>query len=829
MLMLCWNLVHCKGHLAEKYLEILEELFKHLQVAPGNPECGLLALKVVTGKIKWDTISSVFGAKKKKFIKDKIVELAFLRRYPDYYENEKINWEARVSTFGVSLDAGLSILKCATEPALAIDVVRKGFLSDYVGHDEIVTPILSTLNEHASSWQPEEYYAPYTSLIGPTMIGKTRLLMELADEICLVYICLRPPNSSGEPKRSQLATQMLKPPLGVDLKVYYVQLITAIISVTIKFFQSASKSNDCKEILRAWYQHHNSTNTKFYSNVQSELKRLTGKQDAVRQLSLAARRLGKAHILKSSPLKLLLAIDEANSLLEKPTKQTDSSENRSEEATLFRFFRRALRNVPSESGFFAILVDTNSCVANFSPRTEDDPSCRSVGIRATPFKLYPPIYELRTMDRMVPADPPRTWAELFLPERLCKYGVPFFSSYLKTTMEDDPAANLADAVHKVAQYALNKLLCSFKTGPIEITESRALALLGPTIGVPLHGHARVKSQLMESHAAHCGYIDANRDSQYAFYPSQPIYALAANYYLQMNEDVLISCINSLTAVLSQGHVSTGDAGEIASRIILLCAMNKTAADMKTAKETSADSKGMKCISFPDPVPVTKFLETLTGIPAHELPLGSIDAEHKRKLLDQGVMFWNHFIHCSASDRPTTESLLECLQRGLALQCWSNQEAFDQVLTIYLKDQSEDELDEANVTFCGIQVKNRKYDSELKTSQNKMTPEKAKFEMKEKKNPYLSLYFTLQKTPPKKNNYKRRDNYKLPSCRPPDHRQASLVFYGLDSFHFLSPGLKNALRELIDIRMDLISRHQKRKAGREYVNDFFLRASVRRLN
>ncbi|KAA1075488.1 hypothetical protein PGTUg99_015363 [Puccinia graminis f. sp. tritici] len=813
--------------LVERYLEILEELFKHFRVAPGNLELGALTLKVATGVIilAWDKISSAFGAKENKSIEDKFVELAFLRRYPDYYENEQIDWEARASIFSVSLDQGRSILERATEPStVAVDVVRKGYLSDYVGRDEIVTPILSTLNENASSWRPEEYHAPYTSLIGPTMIGKTRLLMELADEICVVYICLRLPNSSGEPKRSQLATEMLETPLGADLEVYYVQLITAILSVTIKFFQSASKRKDCKELFRAWYQHHNSPNTKFYSNVQSELKRLTGKNDVVHQLILAAEKLGKTHILKSSPLKVLLAIDEANTLLDKPKNRTVSSENQSEEPPLFRFFRRALRNVPDSSGFFAILVDTNSCVANFSPRTEDDPSCRSIGTRAEPFKLYPPIYELRTMDRMVPADPPRSWAELFLPERLCSYGVPFFGSYLKTKMR----ANLSVAVDKMARFALNKLLCSFKEGPIKITESRALALLGPTIGVPLHGQARLNSQLMASHAAHCGYIDANRDSQYAFYPSQPIYALAANYYLQTNEDVLISCINSLTAVLSQGDVGPGDAGEIASRIILLCAMNKTAADMKTAKETSADLIGVKHISFPDPVPVIKFLETLTGISAHELPLGSIDANHKRKLLEHGMMFWNHFMHFS--ERPTTESMLECLHRGLALQCRSNQEAFDQVLTIYLKDQFEDELDEANVTFCGIQVKNRKYDSELKNSQGKMNPEKAKIEIKEKTNPYLSLYFTLQNTPPKKKeNYKRQDNYKLPSNGPPDYRQASLVFYGLDSFHFLSPGLKEALKQLIDIRTDLVSRHGKRKQGLDYVTDFFLRSTACRLN
>ncbi|PLW53972.1 hypothetical protein PCANC_06860 [Puccinia coronata f. sp. avenae] len=390
---------------------------------------------------------------------------------------------------------------------------------------------------------------------------------------------------------------------------------------------------------------------------------------------------------------------------------------------------------------------------------------------------------------MVPRNPPKTWDELFLPERLCKYGVPFFSSWLTHGIEGGVFVNPAQAVHPIARVALENLLCSSMTGCIEITESRTLALLGPTIGVPLHGHARQNAQLIASHAAHCGHIDANRDCQYSFYPSQPIYTLAANNYMQKNEDVLILCINSLTDNLSEGHIGPGEVGEIASRIILLCAINKTAADMKAAKETPGNMIPIERVSFPDPVPVTKFLKTLTGLRAEELPLGPIHADHKRKLLDQGMMFWNHFMDRSA--RPTTEAFLECLHRGVALQCRPKQEEFNQVLTIYLKDPSEDQLDESNVTFCGIQVDNRENDSELNISQENMNPEHAG----EERNPYLSLYFALQSTtPPTKKGRdpaeERKDSYELPSSHePPDDRTL----------------------------------------GQQYAQDFLLRAKARRLS
>ncbi|KNZ61511.1 uncharacterized protein VP01_13908g1, partial [Puccinia sorghi] len=158
-----------------------------------------------------------------------------------------------------------------------------------------------------------------------------------------------------------------------------------------------------------------------------------------------------------------------------------------------------------------------------------------------------------------------------------------------------------------------------------------------------------------------------------FYPSQPIYALAANNHLRKYETILISCINSLTSILCQGNVESGDAGECASRIILMCAMNETLARINTDrnKVVTRSTKRAKPVSLRktndlptspwQPVPVSEFLKTLTGQPANCLSLGSIAETHKKKLLDQGMMFWNHFQFFSST--PTAESLMESMERG----------------------------------------------------------------------------------------------------------------------------------------------------------------------
>ncbi|OAV89375.1 hypothetical protein PTTG_28709 [Puccinia triticina 1-1 BBBD Race 1] len=744
------------------------------------------------------------------------------------------------------------------------------------------------------------------------MIGKSRLLKELAEEVCVVSICLRDKDSSGEPPRSLLADEML-PKSSADYTKYYVKLIAAILSVTVRFFDSA-QANDTKKYTE-WSKHQ--TTIQFHTDVQKEMcspslpKPKSDKDPAVTQLRLALSAVQANAFFKVSGLKILLAFNEASAMLETPKDQ---------EIPLFRFVRHAMREILDSSGVFVVLVDTTSRVANFLPTGREDRSSRALGPRGKPpIKLFAPIYEIRTFDRKVTRSP-QNWDELFLSDRLCEYGVPFFSTYLNDLMvlqarlgtyptpawpsasggwrlacvapslelgpaglcpeppqlwtvpsggwtcathalglaklalgsatrawpffgrtlvsaqthlqhhKDEIGALDSDAaIPQLASFALRKLLCCEKIDDsLNLTDARALALLGSTIGVPLHGHAHHNVDLTASHAAHCGYLDPTRECQRSFYPSQPIYALTANDYLQKNEDKLICCIMHLASVLSQGCIEKGEVGELASRIILLCAMNKTAAEVKIEERRAADllnnsnqSNTMPPVintAFPSPVPASKFLETLTGLPANELPLGKIKDGHKEKLL-KGMMFWNHFLHCSST--PSLGSLMEGLERGLAIQCHHQQRGFDQLLPIYLKNQVE--LNQANLTFCGIQVKNREKDDSLAVTQKKMTPQNAKIKTNTS-NPYLGLHFSLRSKPPhgEVNNTRNPENYRLrPSGPARAPLQASLVFHGLQAFDFLSPELKAALAKLIDTRTDLISCHGADSHGGNFAKDFLL--------
>ncbi|KNZ58427.1 hypothetical protein VP01_1931g4 [Puccinia sorghi] len=89
------------------------------------------------------------------------------------------------------------------------DILQAGFNAEYKRYNLIVTPTVETLRRFAGEWCCNKFKAPYTSIIGPKMTGKTRLLIEFAKHIPAVYVCLRPLRSTGHPPFSGLASEFL--------------------------------------------------------------------------------------------------------------------------------------------------------------------------------------------------------------------------------------------------------------------------------------------------------------------------------------------------------------------------------------------------------------------------------------------------------------------------------------------------------------------------------------------------------------------------------------------------------------------------------------------
>ncbi|KAI9601120.1 hypothetical protein H4Q26_000921 [Puccinia striiformis f. sp. tritici PST-130] len=214
-----------------------------------------------------------------------LINFATGKALPSTLRQQKIDLAAKNRSLECASDVGERILRNTVQPPVfARDAVEKGFTSDYVGHDNIVASTIKTLEAWSSAWFRETYFAPYTCLVGPTMIGKSRLPKELAKEVCVIYICLRPVGSTGEPPRSQFATEMLARQYSEE---HYDRLIAAVLSVAIVFRGIQFKSRD-----------------------------LVGSNDTPSDLGRAAQSICENEFFKSTQLKVVLAIDEASALLE---------------------------------------------------------------------------------------------------------------------------------------------------------------------------------------------------------------------------------------------------------------------------------------------------------------------------------------------------------------------------------------------------------------------------------------------------------------------------------------------------------------------------------
>ncbi|WAQ81433.1 hypothetical protein PtA15_1A774 [Puccinia triticina] len=487
-----------------------------------------------------------------------------------------------------------------------IAILREGYSHEYLRKEIIVKPILKSLSNYAEEWVSTKYLAPYTALVGPSMCGKTRLLMELSKSICVVYISLRPRGSTGEPPRSVLADEFQLCHKSVyELVAHYYRLLAAIFDVVAEFFSRQYAGREEEDRLLEWYTYNHEFGGYLTSRVGHTMEEL-GKNEwsASAALTKKIEKLERStRFIKNPKLKVMLAFDEARALVDQQTREAES-------LLYFDVLRRVLSEVPSNLGFFAILADRSLTMADYYPNLRTEFGAPTLG----PKELYEPIYAISTFDSKVPPSPPTTWDELLSPPRLFSYGTPFFRIYAEGAEKKGiPYYRIATTVQ---QMALNKLLAMPRPSQ-ELSESNVFALLGCTIQPPMHKAGKINSELVSSHMAQCLYLSPPSARVISEYPSQFTLSMAANQYLASEDCRLVSCIKTLTVFTREGLISTENSGELAARIILLRAMQQ-------AMSTSPITTNQTHIPYGCSVRLVDFLEALTGIKEADLKLDMND-------------------------------------------------------------------------------------------------------------------------------------------------------------------------------------------------------------
>jgi hypothetical protein len=81
------------------------------------------------------------------------------------------------------------------------DGLRRGFQAEYIDPFDLVGNTVEEIKDNITKYcgNMEQYVAPYTSLITSSMMGKSRLMKEIACSMPSVYMCLREKESFGYP------------------------------------------------------------------------------------------------------------------------------------------------------------------------------------------------------------------------------------------------------------------------------------------------------------------------------------------------------------------------------------------------------------------------------------------------------------------------------------------------------------------------------------------------------------------------------------------------------------------------------------------------------
>ncbi|WAR63943.1 hypothetical protein PtB15_16B102 [Puccinia triticina] len=264
----------------EKYINDLAQAFARLppNTSPESRDFGwnlALSCDVDVLQTGWETDDE---------LTEEFIRLVFFHRYPKWAA-AKIEPATKLKALkATSHEAAENLLELASSGVpdpQHVKILKDGYNHPYLRNDQIVKPILERLSENAKNWKPNEYLAPYTALIGPSMCGKTRLLMKLSEYVCVIYICLRERGSSGQPPRSVLADEMELDNKNVPkLLEHYYRLLAAIFDVVADFFLSRTAGRDEKQLLLEWSNYNHESGDRLATEVRQRMEEISLQESA---------------------------------------------------------------------------------------------------------------------------------------------------------------------------------------------------------------------------------------------------------------------------------------------------------------------------------------------------------------------------------------------------------------------------------------------------------------------------------------------------------------------------------------------------------------------
>ncbi|RMJ24574.1 hypothetical protein PHISP_04561 [Aspergillus sp. HF37] len=550
--------------------------------------------------------------------------------------------------------------------------------------------------------------SPYTSIVGPSGIGKSYAISQMAKthDLYVVYASFADEHSATFPKRSAIA-QVVSEVRGRDRATLFFfwccYLKAGLLDVEIcrrigispgTFYDMQTSSYDqyqkgFAERVKTLFELYKKGSVKaggIKSQAVSETFKKLAKSSQ-KSLSDLKKRLQDdtnndqkgAGVARTEGIPdALFCVDEARALLD----EEGSMPFRSLRTALRQLFGRSDKTKPLDidstvCDWFGIFLDTTSRVANFSPPARIDRSQRQVpgdepwGDRN--WNLFPPIFSIDTFDlfansdhAMYPDGSEQATASLF------RTGRPLWGAMIAQNNSAGGAYDLA--VSKTAGQGT----------------PRALALLSYRLNFYIFSNALAET-LVSGWLRYVSYISPGRETMRTTQPTEPI--LAHSAAMSMREpDIRLEVISRFVTASWEGTIGTinlGDLGEMAAAITILLSYDEAFARTK--------------LEYPGSVPLTNFMEALLGDVAGEISDCANTGDQMTTLWNEGRVFCNHFARLQK--RPNEATLTSAFHRGTGLFLPDHFPGADILVPVAITT-----AEQSRMSFLAIQVKNRKRDT-----------------------------------------------------------------------------------------------------------------------
>ena len=590
---------------------------------------------------------------------------------------------------------------------------------------DVAGSVLCQISDCFEQYNSEDFIAPYTSIIGPSGIGKSFAVQQIAREgTYVIYTSLAQPESYVYPRRSVLANyiadfndrdemtvffesfigaSLVNVQLCKQLGISPIGLFDIIVKGSFFNFQDRlcklvqelywnvnenlisaqepprTRSGDSDDQDATFYQDHVTRALPRYRKhameVFSSIHKLFKSRPEYESLYLAA-----GGQLAPKDQFVILCFDEAKQLFENlPPQQQD---------VRFLALRRAMRHQTEVARhkdvkrFFGLLMDTTAKISDFAPPQDEDSSLARFEINE--FNLIDPIFKINTMDIHAPEEDMgwkqlREASESTAPDditHLYQLGRPLWGSLLHNN-----SPNFVRHVARKKLFGGRSIKQGEKWDPV-----KALALLSYRVNFYVAIPA-LANTLTASHLRYIVGIGEGRKFLQTVQPSEPVLAISSTEHMMKDPQIRLDIIKALYDSTTKGTIHLGDIGEMVSSLLLLFTFDKAHGERSAG-----------------PMKLSRFFESLLSSTSPVLE-GIInrmeDQEDLRNLWHDGVVFFNHVVRLTKP--PTAATLRKAFYRGAAFFPPGGFKGCDIVIPIYLPPKDA-------TSYFLLQIKNRAGDT-----------------------------------------------------------------------------------------------------------------------